>query len=71
MSFSNVGTFDRIIRLLAGIALVAYGMLANLGDAEIYGTIAIGAGIIFALTGVVSFCPIYRLFGWHTTPTEE
>jgi Inner membrane protein YgaP-like, transmembrane domain len=70
MSFSNVGTFDRIIRFLAGIALVAFGMLANLGDAGIYAAIAVGAGVVFALTGIVSFCPIYRLMGWHTTSED-
>jgi len=60
----NVGNADRIIRLLIVVAIViAYALGA------ISGTMAIILGIIAAvllLTGLLSFCPAYRLLGINT-----
>lgn len=60
----NMGNTDRIIRvLLAAIVAVLY--LTNV----IGGTLALVLGIaagIFILTSLVSFCPLYPVFGINT-----
>ncbi len=60
----NVGNADRIIRLLIAVAIIiAYAMGA------ISGTTAVILGVVAAvllLTGLVSFCPAYRLLGINT-----
>ena len=54
----NVGGIDRIIRLVVGIALIAWGVV----EGSWWGAI----GIIPLFTAVVSFCPFYPLLGIST-----
>ena len=65
----NMGTIDRTIRILLAIAvLVLY--LSKL----ISGTAAIILGIfavIFFLTGLVAFCPLYMPFKISTRKKEK
>jgi hypothetical protein len=56
---ANVGTADRIIRIVAGIALIT---LAALGTIGWWGYI----GIVPLVTGLVRFCPAYTLLGLRT-----
>ncbi len=58
----NVGGVDRIIRILAGIALIA---LAATGKIGLWGYI----GIVPLLTGLARRCPAYSLFGLRTCST--
>lgn len=61
---ANVGTLDRIIRIVAGAAI---GLLYWQG--LISGTLAIILGVvaaIFIVTGFMSYCPAYGLLGWRT-----
>ncbi len=55
----NLGTIDRIARLLAGSALV---VLAITGMIGVWGWI----GTIFMATAFMNFCPIYRVLGLKT-----
>lgn len=60
----NMGTPDRIIRLLAAMAIAAAYALGFIG-----GTMAIVLGIIAAilvLTSLVAICPAYLPFGLST-----
>lgn len=59
----NVGTIDRVLRILIGLALVGWGLYAK----NWIGVI----GIIPILTGIVSFCPLYKLFGLSTCPLKK
>lgn len=52
----NVGSMDRLLRLLGGGALVA---AAALGFISPLGYV----GLIPLVTGFVGYCPVYRLFG--------
>lgn len=64
-----MGTADKVVRIL--IALVV-GMLYFTGI--ISGTLAIILGIlsvIFILTSLVSFCPLYILVGLKTNKDKE
>ena len=57
----NEGTADRVIRILIGLALIS---LAFIGPETPLGWI----GLVPLVTGLVGFCPLYRLFGFSTCP---
>jgi uncharacterized membrane protein YgaE (UPF0421/DUF939 family) len=57
----NMGTADRWIRTIIAIVLVTL-----ITSGQISGTWAIVAGVVavvFVLTSLVSFCPLYRVLG--------
>ena len=55
----NVGTIDRVARVVVGLALIA---LVFVGPQTPWGWI----GVVPLLTALVGFCPAYRLFGIRT-----
>ena len=60
----NVGHIDRMIRFTVGFVLLA---IAGLTALPVWGTvIALVVGTIALLTGVMGFCPAWRLFGINT-----
>ena len=65
---ANVGTIDRVFRLVAGGALIAAPFVANMpvfeNDMFKYGAVAVG--VILVATAAMKFCPIYRIFGLRT-----
>jgi hypothetical protein len=61
---ANVGTIDRIFRLLAGVAVIAFGYMGGL--ASPWNIVAIGAGSVFVLTALIKFCPLYPILGINT-----
>lgn len=54
----NVGTTDRLIRIVAGIVILSAVFLLE-GNARWLGLI----GIVPLATGLVRWCPAYALFG--------
>ena len=58
---ANVGGIDRVLRIVAGLALIA---LAATGTVGAWGYL----GIIVLATGVFRFCGAYTLFGINTCP---
>ncbi|WP_420385933.1 YgaP family membrane protein [Roseivirga sp.] len=60
----NMGTADRIIRLLVVAALVVLYVTGTVTG--LWGTIALVVAAIFTLTSFVGFCPIYALVGVKT-----
>lgn len=60
----NVGSIDRILRIIAGLALIA---LAATGTVGVWGYI----GIVPLLTGIFKFCPAYTLLGMSTCPMDK
>ena len=59
----NVGTIDRVLRVIAGLALVAVAVLVD----HPYAWVA-WIGVVPLVTGVVGICPAYRLFGLTSCP---
>lgn len=57
--FTNESGFDRIVRVILGLGLIS---LVFIGPESVWGWI----GIVPLLTGLVGFCPIYKLFGIKT-----
>ena len=59
----NQGTMDRAARVLIGIIMTIVGFAPMSGGAGI----AVGViGLILLLTGVVGWCPAYRLINFNT-----
>ncbi|TVP90344.1 MAG: DUF2892 domain-containing protein [Pseudomonadaceae bacterium] len=55
----NVGTIDRVLRIVAGLILIALALTGVIGW---WGYI----GILPLATGVFRFCPAYPLLGINT-----
>lgn len=64
-----MGSADRVIRLI--VAAVAALLYFNGTLAGTLGIVAIVVAVIFTLTSVVGFCPIYRIVGFSTCPTQK
>lgn len=56
---ANVGTIDRIVRIVMGAILVA---MVFVGPQTPWGWL----GLIFIVTGAISWCPIYKAAGLST-----
>ncbi len=66
---ANMGKTDKTIRLVAAAAFAGlyFGKIVT-GNAGIVMLVIAG---IFILTSLVSFCPLYTLFGFSTCKTEK
>jgi hypothetical protein len=60
----NAGPLDRTIRVVIGIAVLS---LVFIGPKTLLGLF----GLIPLATGVVGFCPLYRLVGLSTCPVHR
>ncbi|MEE9333543.1 MAG: DUF2892 domain-containing protein [Granulosicoccaceae bacterium] len=65
---ANVGSADRIFRIILGLALVASPFLLKLALWENPAAkwAAIVVGLVLIVTAVVRFCPLYRVVGAST-----
>ena len=59
----NVGGFDRLLRIVVGIALLA---LVFVGPKTLWGLI----GIVPLVTGIFKTCPLYNLLGINTCKVD-
>ena len=55
----NMGTLDRVLRLVIGLGLIS---LVFIGPKTPWGWI----GAVLLMTSVISWCPIYRVLGLRT-----
>ena len=66
---TNVGSLDRILRVIVGLALIAFAL----------GAVALGTGLnwlgwiglVPLLTGAVGTCPLYSVFGLSSCPVAR
>lgn len=65
----NMGMADRAIRLLLA-AVLAYLYFGGVVTGTL-GIILLVVGVVFALTSLVSFCPLYTLVGINTCPAPR
>ena len=56
---TNVGSTDRILRILVGIGLLA---IVFVGPKTPWGWL----GLVPLLTGLMSSCPLYSILGWSS-----
>ena len=59
----TVGGIDRVLRILVGLALVAWAVLG--------GPVWAWIGVVPLGTGLVGFCPLYPLLGMNTCPAKK
>jgi hypothetical protein len=64
----NVGGIERPIRIVLGLALVAIGASAELPVAGM--ALALIAGVIALVTGVIGYCPVWALLGFNTCAAQ-
>lgn len=62
---ANVGTVDRVIRIIIGLVLLSLLLFLD-GNIRFIGLI----GIVPIFTALVKFCPLYPLFGISTNKSE-
>lgn len=62
----NVGMIDKVLRVVLGLALLAYVVLGS-GSLRFIGLV----GIVPLLTALVGYCPLYSLFGLSTCPAKK
>jgi hypothetical protein len=60
----NEGTIDRAIRIIAGLVLIS---LVFIGPQTAWGWV----GLVPLITGLVGYCPAYRLIGLNTCPMQK
>ena len=60
----NVGGIDKGLRIVAGLGLLALGLLGPLGW---WGLI----GLVPLATGLMGNCPVYSLLGLNTCPLDQ
>ncbi len=65
----NMGSADRIIRFLVA-AVVAF-LFFNGTITGTLGLVLIVLAGVFLLTSLVSFCPLYTIFGFRTCPAQK
>ena len=58
---SNVGNIDRIVRAIAGLALIIVPFLAAWPVVAVI--ISVFLGLVLVTTAAISFCPIYAAPG--------
>ena len=59
---ANVGGIDRVIRIVAGVALIAWALLG--------GPVWAWIGVVPLATALINFCPAYALLGMSTCKTK-
>lgn len=60
---TNVGGIDRILRIVAGLVLIALAVTGTIGP---WGWI----GVVLLATGLLSTCPLYSLVGLNSCPAR-
>jgi len=60
---TNVGSVDKVVRIIAGLAIIGWGVAAS----NWLGAI----GIIPLATALLGFCPAYSLIGVNTCGTRK
>ena len=60
---ANVGGIDKILRIVVGLALIAWAILG--------GPVWAWIGIVPLATGLLGWCPAYTMLGMNTCPLSK
>jgi len=60
---TSVGGIDKILRIIVGIALIAWAVLG--------GPVWAWIGVLPLITGAMGWCPAYTLIGLNTCPLKK
>jgi hypothetical protein len=64
----NMGSIDKVIRLLLAVVFILLFVFNTVTG--IFGYVLLALAAIFILTSLVSFCPLYAIFGIKTCKTK-
>jgi hypothetical protein len=67
MFAKNVGSIDRILRIVAGLVLLSLFFLYPDASWRYFALI----GIVPLATGLMSSCPLYSIFGISSCPAKK
>ncbi|HFD32772.1 MAG TPA: DUF2892 domain-containing protein [Gammaproteobacteria bacterium] len=59
----NVGGIDRTLRIIAGLAIIAWGVMAG----NMWGAV----GLVPLVTGLMKWCPLYSIIGLKTCSVDK
>jgi hypothetical protein len=62
----NMGPFDRLLRVIGGIALLAWAYIGT-SDWHMLGWI----GLVPLATAAIGWCPAYSIIGVNTCPAKR
>ncbi len=65
----NMGTLDRVFRVIVAAIIAALYFTGTLTGT--LGLVLLVLAGVFVATSLVSFCPLYTLFGLSTCPVKE
>lgn len=68
MFATNEGTLDRLVRIVIGVALLAWFFLDQGQGFWHYAKLI---GVLPLLTGIVGSCPLYSVLGLSTCPMKK
>lgn len=65
---ANLGTIDRVVRIILGIVLLAAPFVSGMGlfESGLATAISVILGVVMLVTSSMKFCPLYRIFGIRT-----
>lgn len=65
----NMGVVDRVYRVVVALLVALFGYLEIIGG--IFSTVLIVLAVIFIITSIVGYCPVYSLFKVNTYQTKQ
>ena len=65
----NMGSSDKLIRLAVAIVLIVLYYTGIISGT--IGIIVLVLALVFTITSLISFCPLYTLFGISTCKKEK
>jgi len=63
----NIGGIDRILRIVVGLALIAFALVGPETGYNVWGFV----GIVPLATALLGWCPPYAMFGISTCSVKE
>ncbi|RQP05580.1 MAG: DUF2892 domain-containing protein [Paracoccus sp. BP8] len=57
----NIGTPERVLRLILGVLMVVLPFLVGLSS--LWTWVSVVAGLVLLVTGAIRFCPVWSLLG--------
>lgn len=65
----NMSSADRIIRLIISAIMVGLYFTGTVSGTT--GMILLVLAGVFTLTSIISYCPLYSIFGFSTCPVKQ
>jgi len=65
----NMGTVDKVLRLLGAVLLVVLYLTGVVSG--VLGIICLLIAVMFVVTSILGFCPLYVPFGFSTNKKKE